>query len=101
MAKTPGVHVINVATNTETTRLAGAVTELLREHGTVELHAIGPMAVNQAAKAIAASRGHLAATGYDAITMPAFFVVTIHGEEKTGLKFITKLVNPHQPSSSS
>lgn len=98
---TANAHIIKVATSTETSQLAGALTELLREHGLVELHAIGPMAVNQAAKAIAASRGHLAATGFDAITMPAFFVVNIHGEEKTGLKFITKLVNPHQPSSSS
>lgn len=84
-------HILHVAAATETTPLAGSLTETLKEHGSAELHAIGAAAVNQAAKAIAVSRGHLAANGLDSVTVPAFFDTTIDGKEMTGLKFIVRL----------
>ena len=52
--------------------LAGAIAAQLRKQPQLEMHAVGPQAVNQAVKALAIARGYMAAYERDLIVQPSF-----------------------------
>ncbi len=81
-------EVLKVSADSKPKAVAGAVAAVVREKGSVELHAIGAGAVNQAVKAIAISRGYVAPNGIDLVAIPAFTKVEIDGEERTAIKFL-------------
>ena len=56
----------------------------------VEVQAIGAGAINQAVKAIAISRGYVAAGGFDLVCIPSFIDITIEGEERTGIRLLVE-----------
>lgn len=85
--------VLRVASNSNTTAVAGAIAWSVRNDGYAEIEAIGAGAVNQAVKAVAVARGFLALEGIDAVLIPSFVTVNIGGEERTALKL---LVEPRQ-----
>lgn len=84
------MEALKVSTSSKPKAVAGAIAAVLREHGTVELQAVGAGAVNQAVKAIAITRGFVAPNGIDLICIPAFSDITIDGQERTALKFIVE-----------
>lgn len=84
------VDVLKVAAQSSPKSVAGALTAILRERGTVELQAVGAGAINQAVKAIAIARGFIAPNGVDIVTIPAFVEISINGEERTAIKFIVE-----------
>lgn len=84
------VDVLKVAAHSSPKSVAGALTAILRERGTVELQAVGAGAINQAVKAIAIARGFIAPNGVDIVTIPAFVEISINGEERTAIKFIVE-----------
>jgi len=47
--------------------VAGAIAGVIRENGSAQVQAIGPLAVNQATKAIAIARGYLALENLDVV----------------------------------
>lgn len=67
--------------------VAGAIAALLRNAGEVEVQAIGPQAVNQAAKAIAVARNYVADDGLDLTAVPSFVKLELQDEERTALRF--------------
>ena len=83
-------EILKVAANSNPNSVAGAIANVFREEGKVELQAIGAGAINQAVKAIAISRGYLAPAGVDLVCIPAFVDIEIGGEERTAIKFIVK-----------
>lgn len=83
-------EVLKVSADSKPKAVAGALAAVIREKGSVEIHAIGAAAVNQAVKAIAISRGFVAPNGIDLVAIPAFTKVTIDGEERTAIMFLVE-----------
>ena len=82
------MELLKISSRTRPAALAGALTGAIREHGRVEMQAVGAGAVNQAVKAIAIARGYLAPSGIDLVCIPAFVDVKIGDSEKTAIRFI-------------
>lgn len=73
--------------------LAGAISAALKEKGRISVSAIGASAVNQACKAIAISRGHLAVQGHDVVMAPGMENTTDNARPGTsGGDELTRLV---------
>jgi stage V sporulation protein S len=87
-------EVLKVSADSKPKAVAGAISAIVRERGSVEIQAVGAGAVNQAVKAIAISRGFVAPNGIDLVTVPAFTKVEIDGEERTAIKFLVEARSP-------
>ncbi len=68
--------------------MAGAIANVFREKGTVEIQTIGAGSLNQAIKAVAIARGFVAPSGQNIVIIPAFSDIVIDGESKTAIKLI-------------
>ena len=84
------MEALKVGTKSDPNRVAGALANVLREKGNVEIQAIGAGALNQAIKAIAIARGFVAPSGKNLICIPAFSDIIIDGEERTAIKLIVE-----------
>lgn len=96
---------LRVSGSSRPNSVAGAIAALLRNEGEVEVQAIGPQAVNQAAKAIAITRSYVEGDGLDLTAVPSFVKLELQNEERTALRFLVKAVRndarPHEPLSPS
>ena len=70
--------------------MAGAIAGVIRDSGSVEVQAVGAGATNQAVKAIAIARGHLAPAGMDLVCVPTFGNIIINNEERTAIRLIVE-----------
>ena len=70
------MEILKVSSKSNPNSVAGALANVFREKGTVEVQAVGAGALNQAIKAIAIARGFVAPLGIDLICIPAFDGVT-------------------------
>ena len=84
------MDILKVSSKSNPNKVAGALTNVFRDKGTVEVQAIGAGALNQAIKAIAISRGFVAPSGKNLVCIPAFSDITIDGEERTAIKLIVE-----------
>ena len=84
------METLKVGTKSDPNRVAGALANVLREKGNVEIQAIGAGALNQAIKAIAIARGFVAPSGKNLICIPAVSYIIIDGEERTAMKLIVE-----------
>lgn len=84
------MDVLKVSAQSSPKAVAGALTAVLREHGEVNVQAIGAGAVNQAVKSIAIARGFVAPNGIDLVAIPAFAEVLIDGMARTAIRFIVQ-----------
>lgn len=82
------METLKVSSKSNPNSVAGALANVMRERGTVEMQAIGAGALNQAIKAIAIARGFVAPSGKNLICIPAFTDIIIDGEERTAIKLI-------------
>lgn len=82
------MEVLKVSARSYPNSVAGAIASVMREHGSVEVQAVGAGAANQAIKAIAIARGYLAPIGVDLVCYPAFASVVIDGENRTAIRLI-------------
>ena len=81
---------LKVSSKSNPNSVAGALTNVFRDKGVVEIQAIGAGALNQAIKAIAIARGFVAPSGKNLICIPAFVDIMIDGDEKTAIKLIVE-----------
>lgn len=83
-------EVLKIKAESDPKSVAGAIAKQFEQENvnTVELHAIGAGAVNQAAKSIIIARSYVATSGIDLYTVPAFVTIDIDGQSRTGIKFI-------------
>lgn len=81
---------LKVSSKSNPNKVAGALTNVFRDKGTVEVQAIGAGALNQAIKAIAIARGFVAPSGKNLVCIPAFTDISIEGEERTAIKLIVE-----------
>lgn len=84
------METLKVSTKSNPNSVAGALANVFREKGIVEIQAIGAGALNQAIKAIAIARGFVAPTGTNLVCIPAFTDISIDGEERTAIKLIVE-----------
>ena len=86
------METLKVGSKSNPNSVAGALANVFREKGTVEIQAIGAGALNQAIKAIAIARGFLAPGGKNLVCIPAFTDIKIDDEERTAIKLIIKSI---------
>lgn len=84
------MEVLKVSAKSVPNSVAGAIAAVVRESGTVEVQAVGAGATNQAIKAIAIARGHLAPAGVDLVCVPTFGSIVINEEERTAIRLIVE-----------
>ena len=84
------MEILKVGSKSNPNSVAGALTNVFREKGGVEIQAIGAGALNQAIKAIAIARGFIAPSGKNIVCIPAFTDIIINGDEKTAIKLIVE-----------
>ena len=80
------METLKVSSKSNPNSVAGALTNVFREKGKVEIQAIGAGALNKAIKAIAISRGFLAPSGQNLVCIPSFQDIKVDGEERTAIK---------------
>ena len=71
------MEILKVSSKSNPNSVAGALANVFREKGIVEIQAVGAGALNQAIKAIAIARGFVAPSGKNLICIPAFSDITI------------------------
>ena len=81
---------LKVSSKSNPSKVAGAIANMFRENGSVEIQTIGAGSLNQAIKAIAIARGLVAPSGDNLIVIPAFNDIAINGEQKTAIKLIVE-----------
>ena len=82
------MEILKVSSKSNPNSVAGALANVFREKGSVEIQAVGAGALNQAIKGIAIARGFVAPSGKNLVCIPAFADISIEGEEKTAIKLI-------------
>lgn len=84
------MEVLKVSAKSVPNSVAGAISGVIREEGTVEVQAVGAGAINQAIKAIAIARGHLTPAGIDLVCTPSFGNVMLGDEERTVIRLVVE-----------
>ena len=84
------METLKVSSKSNPNSVAGALANVFREKGSVEIQAVGAGALNQAIKAIAIARGFFAPSGNNLVCIPAFTDISIDGEERTAIKLIVE-----------
>ncbi len=84
------MEMLKVSSKSNPNSVAGALANVFREKGIVEIQAIGAGALNQSIKAIAIARGFVAPSGKNLVCTPAFADIVIDGEERTAIKLIVE-----------
>ena len=84
------MEILKVSTKSNPSKVAGAIANIYRESGRVEIQTVGAGSLNQAIKAIAICRGFVAPSGDNLVVIPAFNDITINGEQKTAIKLIVE-----------
>lgn len=84
------MEILKVSSKSNPSKVAGAIANIFRENGSVEMQTIGAGSLNQAIKSIAIARGFVAPSGLNLVVIPAFSDIVIDGEQKTAIKLIVE-----------
>ena len=86
------MEILKVSSKSNPSKVAGAIANVFREQGSVEIQTIGAGSLNQAIKAVCIARGFLAPSGENLVVLPAFSDILIEGEEKTAIKLVVESI---------
>ena len=86
------MEILKVSSKSNPSKVAGAIANVFRDQGSVEIQTIGAGSLNQAVKAVCIARGFLAPSGQNLIIIPAFSDILIEGEEKTAIKLVVESI---------
>ena len=86
------MEILKVSSKSNPSKVAGAIANVFRENGSVEIQTIGAGSLNQAIKSICIARGFLAPSGQNLVVIPAFSDILIEGEEKTAIKLVVESI---------
>ena len=84
------MEILKVSSKSNPSKVAGAIANIFRTEGEVEIQTIGAGSLNQAIKAVAIARGFVAPSGSNLIVIPAFSDILIDGIQKTAIKLIVE-----------
>ena len=82
------MEILKVSSKSNPSKVAGAIANIFRSEGKLEIQTIGAGSLNQAIKAVAIARGFVAPSGSGLVLIPAFSDITIDGISKTAIKLI-------------
>ena len=82
------METLKVSSKSNPNSIAGALANVLRDTGSVEIQAVGAGALNQAIKGVIIARGFMAPSGKNIVCIPSFREVMIEGEERTAIKLL-------------
>ncbi len=82
------METLKVSSKSNPSKVAGAIANIFREKGTVEIQTIGAGSLNQAIKSIIIARSFIVTGGDDITLVPAFSDIEIDGESKTAIKLL-------------
>ena len=82
------MEILKVSSKSNPSKVAGAIANIFRNEGIVEIQTIGAGSLNQAIKGIAIARGFVAPSGTNLVVVPAFSDIMIDGVQKTAIKLI-------------
>lgn len=77
---------IKVASSSSVFKVAGAISNIMRNQNYLDISTVGAGSLNQAIKAIAIARGFLIPSGIDIYIIPSFKDIVIGEQEKTAIK---------------
>ncbi|MCI6155247.1 MAG: stage V sporulation protein S [Bacilli bacterium] len=77
---------IKVASSSSVFKVAGAISNIMRNQNYLDISTVGAGSLNQAIKAIAIARGFLIPSGIDIYIIPSFKDIMIGDKEKTAIK---------------
>ena len=77
---------IKVASSSSVFKVAGAISNIMRNQNYLDISTVGAGSLNQAIKAIAIARGFLIPSGIDIYIIPSFKDIVIGDKEKTAIK---------------
>lgn len=80
------IQQIKVASHSNVSNVAGAISNIMREQNYLEISIVGAGSLNQAIKAIAIARGFLTPSGIEICIIPSFKEILIDGKQKTAIK---------------
>lgn len=80
------IQQIKVASSSSVSKVAGAISNIMKEQSVLDISTVGAGSLNQAIKAIAIARGFLTPSGIDLFMYPTFKEIFIDGKEKTAIK---------------
>ncbi len=86
------MEILKVSSKSNPSKVAGAIANVFREQGSVEIQTIGAGSLNQAIKSICIARGFLAPSGENLVVIPAFSDIMLEGEEKTAIKLVVESI---------
>ena len=86
------MEILKVSSKSNHSKVGGAIANVFRNNGSVEIQTIGAGSLNQAIKAVCIARGFVAPSGQNLIVIPAFSDITIDGEEKTAIKLLVESI---------
>jgi stage V sporulation protein S len=81
---------LKVSKSSKPNLVAGSIAGSIRSSKTVEIHAIGAGALNQALKSIAIARRFVADDGIDLVCIPSFEIFSIENQERTIIKLVVE-----------
>ena len=84
------MEILKVSSKSNASSVAGALANVFRDKGIVEIQAVGAGAISQAIKAIAMAREFVAPNGKNLVCIQAFSDISIDGEERTAIKLIVE-----------
>ena len=84
------MEILKVSSKSNPSKVAGAIANIFRTEGEVEIQTIGAGSLNQAVKAVAIARGFVAPSGNNLSIVPAFSDILIDGVQKTAIKLIVE-----------
>ena len=84
------MEIIKVSNKSNPNNVAGALSNIIKENGKVEVQVIGAGALNQLIKSIIICRGFLVPLGINIVSIPSFVELKINDQEKTGIKIMIK-----------
>ncbi len=82
------MEILKVSSKSNPSKVAGAIANIFRNEGKLEIQTIGAGSLNQAIKAVAIARGFVAPSGSNLVITPAFSDIAIDGIQKTAIKLI-------------
>lgn len=82
------MQVLKVSARSVPNAVAGAIANIVRNQGEVELQAVGAGAANQALKAVVVAREFLTPAGVDLVCVPSFTQIEIDQQERTALRMV-------------
>lgn len=85
------METIRVSSMSVPSKVAGALSAVLREKKHVQVQVIGAAALNQAIKSIAILRGYMVPSGFEVKCTPSFYDIEINGETVTSIRLYVEL----------